>query len=166
VAIRKRGGWELDARDRAAREHVRSKSGGDRGRRSPSARGPVRRAETTCSTGQGRSRRCRVSGGQSLRPFIIWLSGMLKKSSQDDPYQVQMDAYVAAAEGSNTQSGILCTYEDAVRTYELVSTLHLRHMHMLIAVYSELIHKSEYHTSRTPSWSFVTHVGDAFWHSA
>jgi hypothetical protein len=49
-----------------------------------------------------------------------------------------MDAFVAAAEGSNTQSGILCTYEDAVRTYELVSTLHLRHMHMLIAILSDV----------------------------
>lgn len=41
---------------------------------------------------------------------------------QDDPYQSQMDAYVAAAEDLDQAGRILCTYEEAVRTYELVST--------------------------------------------
>jgi hypothetical protein len=60
-----------------------------------------------------------------------------------------MDAFVAAAESPSTQSGILCTYKDAVRTYELVSMLYLRHMHILIAMLSDVGDQgSEQHSGR------------------
>jgi hypothetical protein len=39
---------------------------------------------------------------------------------QDDPYQTQMNALIAATEEPTGQSDILSTYEDALRTYELV----------------------------------------------
>jgi hypothetical protein len=39
---------------------------------------------------------------------------------QDDPYQTQINALVVATEEPSGQSDILSTYEDALRTYELV----------------------------------------------
>lgn len=40
---------------------------------------------------------------------------------QDDPFESELQAVIAATENSHQRNDILSTYDDAIKTYELVS---------------------------------------------